>query len=228
MNKGRTVSELRWPDTPDFVDEIKKWQADAIKRLVEIIWAAYDNYYREVLSVIDISEADEELERSITQDLALKMDDILTGFEPFCVQHERYEVETRRDPPARSPQCDIAFVLRNNPRIMWPLEAKVLRSERTVAEYVKEIQDNYLTCRKSPFSSQAGMLGYLLSGDPEIAFQNISTRLGCTLAKHPDLMRRNHRVSDHQRAIPTGKSYPHSFQCHHLMLELIPKPRKAQ
>ncbi|MHC5833845.1 MAG: hypothetical protein ACYT04_000000102060, partial [Nostoc sp.] len=85
--------------------------------------------------------------------------------EPFDVQHEVYEFESRQSAKAQPPQYDIAFILRANDTIIWPLEAKVLISDGAVAEYIKEINGNFLTCRYAPFSSEGGMLGYLFFGD---------------------------------------------------------------
>ena len=62
---------------------------------------------------------------------------------------------------------------------MWPLEAQVLKTDGAVSEYIKEINDNFMTCRYAPFSSEGGMLGYLLSGNPDKAFTNIAKKLPC-------------------------------------------------
>ena len=104
---------------------------------------------------------------------------------------------------------------------MWPLEAKVLKTDGAVSEYIKEINDNFMTCRYAPFSSEGGMLGYLLSGNPDKAFTNIAKKLPCTLNDHPDFPNRDHKTSDHQRVIPPEKSYPAEFRCHHLLLKII-------
>jgi hypothetical protein len=103
---------------------------------------------------------------------------------------------------------------------MWPLEAKVLRTEGSVAEYIKEVRSNFLTCRYSPFSSEAAMLGYLLSGDSQRTFNNIADKGGWRLAPHADFAHHDHRTSDHQRDVPEGKPYPIQFRCHHLVFHL--------
>ena len=154
---------------------------------------------------------------------------VMTKDEPFDVQHEVPEFETSYSAKAQPPSYDIAFILRANERIIFPLEAKVLRTENTLSKYIKEINSNFLTCRYAPFSSQAGMLGYLLEGDPKKTFSNIETKVSCTLSEHPDFLEREHKISDHERSIPTGKRYPVKFRCHHLLLELTNKSnvRKA-
>jgi hypothetical protein len=141
-----------------------------------------------------------------------------TGFEPFSIRSEWFELEMREPSPARPKQYDLAFVWSNPPnvRIVWPIEAKVLRSDGSVTEYVNEVISNYLTCRYAPFSSEAGMLGYLLKGIPETAFNNIAIAVPCILSDHPDFSGHHHKISDHDRTIPEGKTYPAKFRCHHL------------
>ena len=144
-------------------------------------------------------------------------------FEPFVIQTERFEMEQREPSPARPKQYDLAFVWIENRRITWPLEAKVLHSDGSVSKYIKEITDNYLICRYAPFSSEAGMLAYLLKGDPEKAFDNIAKSVPCLLSDHVDFQNRDHKTSDHQRIVPAGESYPSSFRCHHLILNISEK-----
>jgi hypothetical protein len=102
----------------------------------------YDLYQGEVLSKIDLSQADDQLERDITQDLAIDIHTVMSGFEPFLIQSERFEMEQRELPPARPKQYDLAFVWLENRRITWPSEAKVLHSDGSVSEYVKEIAES--------------------------------------------------------------------------------------
>lgn len=145
----------------------------------------------------------------------------MTGYEPFDVQHEVYEWESRQSAQAQPPQYDIAFFLRANERIIWPLEAKVLSSDGAVAPYVQDIQNQFLTCRYAPFSSEGGMLGYLFSGEPSRAFNIIGVRVPCTLSHHPDFLDREHKTSAHQRTVPVSKNYTRDFRCHHLILQIF-------
>ena len=188
--------------------------------LLTIVWKAYDKFLADELTQVDCSQDDEDLERDITQLLEPKMHAAMTGFEPFVVQHGPYERERRRAAPAQPPQYDIAFVLRSNSRVMWPLEAKVLRTDGNVADYIHAIRDDFLTCRYSPFSSEAAMLGYLLAGNCEIAFANIAKKGKWNLSIHAHFPKRDHRTSDHQREVPEGKPYPIHFRCHHMLLPL--------
>jgi hypothetical protein len=219
----RTISEARWPDTPDFVELAKQWQNDAVTVLLNLIWKGYDRYQEDVLSKIDLSQADDQLERDITQSLSIYIDTARSGFEPFILRTEWFENERRKPSSARQKQYDLAFIWSSPPniRIVWPLEAKVLHSDASISEYVKEITDNYLTCRYAPFSSEAGMLAYLLKGSSQKAFENIAKSVPCLLADHVDFLSRDHKTSDHQRIVPVGESYPRNFRCHHLILKVF-------
>lgn len=218
--RGRTIPELRWRDTPDFVEVAKSWREDSITILVGLVWQGYDLLREEVLSEIDCNQAEEQLERSITQLLERRIRRSMTGYEPFDVQHEVYEWESRQSAQAQPPQYDIAFFLRVNERIIWPLEAKVLSSDGAVAPYVQDIQNQFLTCRYAPFSSEGGMLGYLFSGTPSRAFNSIGAGVRCTLSHHLGFLGREHKISDHQRTVPAGKNYSYDFRCHHLILQI--------
>lgn len=223
VRRRPTILEGRLPETPDFVQLVPKWGADASMLLLAFVWEGYDLLRDEVLSQINWNQDYEELERSITQRFVPMIRKRMTNYEPFSVEHGPYEFETRMPPPAQSPQYDIAFVLydrSNKPGIMWPLEAKVLRSDGAVAPYVKDIQNEFLTCRYAPFSSEGGMLGYLLSGTPSNAFSSIEAKVHCPLSHHLKFPEREHKISNHKRTVPAGKPYPSVFRCHHLLLQI--------
>ena len=217
MRRGRTFLELRYDQPPD---TLAAWSGDAVKKLLTLVWSSCDRYCTEGLAGIDPTLADEQLERDMTQDIALRLGDLVSHIEPFRVQHERAELMSPLRKLRRPPQCDIGFVWRADDRIMWPVEAKVLRSATIVSDYLREIRDNYLTCRKAPLSPGGAMLGFLLSGSPGDAFDNISAGLNCSLQAEPSFSNRNHRTSDHERNAESCKGSPREFRCHHLLLEI--------
>jgi hypothetical protein len=208
---------------PAFVALARAWMQAPTDALLELIWTAYDDMQARP-PIIDTRD----LERSITQRLAVRINDAMSGDEPFLVQHGPYEHETMAPPPAQPPQYDIAFALRSDERLMWPMEAKVLETAGRVADYLEDVKDQFLTCRYAPFSGSAAMLGYLLSGKTSDALDGIGKKLGCTLhkVKGPSSMRPQ-RMSHHIRAVPAGKPYPKDFTCHHLMLEFSGLKRHA-
>jgi hypothetical protein len=198
----------------DFVDLAGTWCRDQSTILLDLVWQAYDQL-RSDKPYID----ERDLERSITQILELRIQRVMSRDEPFSIQHGPYERETMKSPPAQPPQYDLAFILNADERIIWPMEAKVLETVVDVSRYVRDIQEEYLKCRYAPFSSEGGMLGYLLSGAPTEAFRNIAEKVPCELEDHPGFPSRPQKLSNHTRSVPTGKTYPLTFRCHHLMLQ---------
>lgn len=182
--------------------------------MLGFIWRGYDQMQSDK-PVVNGSD----LERSITQLLAPRIDRAMSGDEPFYILHGPFERETMQPPPAQPPQYDIAFILREEERIMWPMEAKVLETSGAVSEYIKDIHEQFLTCRYAPFSGEGAMLGYLLSGTAGDAFQNIAKKTLCELEDHPAFSSRPQKLSSHTRNVSSGKTYPSRFRCHHLMLE---------
>lgn len=222
-SKRRTIPESVWPDAQDFVKLAMHWQSDATKILWGYVWQGWDSYCTKVLSKVDVSEVDDQLERMITQDLELDIRHVMGGFPPFMIQHERFEEQERSQSPARPKQPDLTFVWYEYRSSKYPLEAKVLRSDNDVKAYVEEITENFLKFRYAPFTSEGGMLGYLLKGSAKKAFDNIAATVPCTLSDYPDCAGRDHRISDHDRVVPVDKQYPAKFRCHHLLLQLTKK-----
>jgi hypothetical protein len=200
----------------DFVALAKEWSDDASVIILSLIWEGYDRLFAD-LGIAGINEFD--LERSISQSLEPRIRLGMSGDEPFEIQHGSFERETMLGHGAQPPAYDLAFFLRADERIMWPLEAKVLETDGRVSEYVNDLRNEFLKCRYAPFSSEAAMLGYLLSGTPEQVFRNLEKKIPCTLRGHPRFLDRPAKVSDHVRAVETGKPYPVQFRCHHLIME---------
>ncbi|WP_222861635.1 hypothetical protein [Oceaniovalibus sp. ACAM 378] len=197
---------------PAFVALARTWMQNPAHQLVGLLWQAYEAMNRSAPTVDG-----RDLERSITQLLVPRISDAMTGDEPFYPIHGPFERETMKAQPAQPPEYDIAFVLRADERIMWPIEAKVLETPKAVAAYIKDVRDEFLTCRYAPFSNSGAMIGYLLSGTEDAAFDKIAEKLSCVLeplVEHPG---RPNRRSQHIRAVPTGKSYPVEFGCYHII-----------
>ncbi|HEY9631423.1 MAG TPA: hypothetical protein V6C84_29380 [Coleofasciculaceae cyanobacterium] len=71
VKRGRkTPSESAFSNEYEFVELAKNWRPDAITVLLNLIWQGYDLYQSDVLSRIDLSQADDQLERDITQSLS--------------------------------------------------------------------------------------------------------------------------------------------------------------
>ena len=222
--KRLTISEARFPVTAEFQHLLSSWAADATLLLLQFIWQGYDYLKDDVLDQVDSGSSDEDLERSVTQLLEPRVRRAMTG-EPFEIQHGSYEHETRHPPPDQPPQYDLAFVLRANPRVMWPIEAKLIRSPGDVGRYVSELKGNFLTCRYAPFSNSGAMLGYLTCSETDKVFSNISKKIPAKLHRTKNFASRAHRHSTHTRTRPRRKKYPRRFRCHHLLLTLSTRRR---
>jgi hypothetical protein len=219
LRRRLTVSEKLWPDAIEFVQFLEQVAGESSVALLKLVWRGFDSLSADLQNV-DLAEPLDDLERDLTQLLEKRVRREMTGFEAFELQHGPYERESRKAAPAQPPQYDLAFTLRANERIMWPLEAKVLVDPAWISPYVADLEQQYLTFRYAPFSREGAMLGYLLSGDPVEVFTNLTLALGCSLATHSDFARRDHRISDHVRQPPLGKAYPSDFRCHHMIFRL--------
>lgn len=217
MTAGIFLWASRTPPTDaEFIDLAVRWLGDAELDFVDHIWAGFE---RLKAASVTATFDGRDLERSITQLLEPAIDDVVPGEAPYFVQHEPRERETMLEPPAQPPAYDLAFVMRADPRVMWPAEAKVLSSTKALAEYLADVLEQFLTCRYAPFSASGTMLGYLLDGREEEVLENIARRLGVAFTEtKPISADRPHRSTVHDRLVPAGKSYPTPFRCHHIIL----------
>ncbi len=224
MSRGRRIQtrrqtpfDLQWPDEAEYARLAQGWLDDAVEQMLQAVWGGYDALV-DLLHHIDMTEPEDELERAITQLLEPCIRQRLSGDEPYDIQHGPYEFATRQPAPAQPPQYDMAFVLHQNRKVMWPLEAKVLPNDNTIAEYVKAVKNEFLTGRYAPYTSSAAMLGYLLRGSPARAFGKIEVALACTLRPLGTFSTRSHRISDHSRKLTQLGFVSGPFQCHHLIV----------
>ncbi len=218
MPRRKSPLEANMPVPDDFVLLAKRWRNDAIEILLDFIWRGLDQLRAQHLT-FDANQVNPE--REITQLLAPEIREVMSGAEPYYLEHGPFESETRKPPPAQPRQYDLGFVLRVNRRAIWPIEAKVLKTDGSVGEYVGDVRTMFLTATYAPFSSEAAMLGYLLSGSPETTLARIAEALACVLEPHPRFPDRDHRLSHHMRAIQAGKPYPADFTCHHIIALLV-------
>lgn len=221
MRQRQTLLEASFPTVPEFAEISRILGAATIVSMLSLVWEAWDHVQREVLQNVDLSVADDQLERALNERLEAAMQERLTHAEPFTVQHESYEWETRQGGSARPPQYDIAFKLRAQPRIMWPLEGKVLPTAGQIAAYVRDIDESFIRCVYAPFTGEGAMLGYLREGAVDSAFDAIAGHFGFrALELHPSFPGRSHRYTVHSRQVPNGKQYPLELRCHHMLMEL--------
>jgi hypothetical protein len=209
---------------PEAQEIIRVWPQSLVPQLLGLLWEGYDRLLSTKLSRVNIEEADVQLERSVTALLHDEVQMVMTGrggYAGFLLRHESWEHETRDLRPTRPPQYDLAFVWFAKQLLQWPCEAKVLRTDGAVADYVSDVRNAFLRCIYAPFSSSGAMLGFLCNGRTATTFGRISQALPATLSTFNECPRVDHRVSNHIRAVPAGKAYPADFACHHMIMPLF-------
>lgn len=215
----RTYLERRWSDTPMFQQLAVLWCEGNSRRLLELVWRAFDLLIANDLGAIPFDAKDEAREESLNYLLSVRMDQC-KGAAPFHVAHQPPEQTKRQRGKGKSPQPDIGFALYENPRAIWPLEGKVLMHDGDIAPYVAEVEANFITARYATFSSEGAMLGYLVSGDAETVLSGVGDALRCELRPHASFDQRPHRLSNHTRTNLPHRNSPADFVCHHLILRL--------
>jgi len=216
MDRRLTPIQANYPVPEDFVAMARQWRFDAIEIMLGYVWQGFDKLLRE--ERFDLSKGEESLERDISFMVCQLIREAMDGKPPYYLEHLPPENEKRASAQAAPPTPDLGFIWRQNRRANFPLEAKVLRTDGEVAEYVKEIVKNFLTFRYANFSSEAAMLGYLLHGHVEKAIENISSRLESPLEPYLPFRERNHRYSKHKRT-GSGSTMPTTdFLCHHMII----------
>lgn len=226
MAKGQTIRQSVSGCPPGAEALVARWNESLVDNMLQLVWEAYDQLSDEFLRAINWAEEYDQLETSISMELERTISIRMNGYMPVRVQHAPYEFETRSETKrnAQSPQYDIAFFMCSDPRLMWPLEAKMLKSDcntkGNIGDYIDTFNNRYLTCKYAPFSNSGAMIGYLKTGQAEVVIKHIAQRLGCSLARNSKFPGKCHRTSDHNRNVPPGKSYPSEFRCHHLVMPL--------
>jgi len=200
------------------------WTPYLLHQMVSAVWDGYDYLREEFLSSVDMSQDFEDLERELSELLCYCIRRRMDASMVVDIVHAAAEREKRAPAPAKPPTYDFAFVLHANLLLRWPLEAKVLKSDKNtktnLGDYVETFNTRFLTCNYAPFSPSGAMVAYLKSGDANTALDHVALRLPCVMTAYADLPTRVHRTSDHTREVESGKPYPTQFRCHHLVMPL--------
>ena len=179
-----THSQLKYPDEVlPKVNDPNHWSLNHRTEFLQLVWEGID-LFRKDFSNLDLSKVNLQIERSFCKYLELCIRRVMSGEEPFDVQHESWEDENANS--KRPSQNEIMFIMRFNERLSFPIEVKVLKTDGNVSEYVKAINNKFIPCIYAPFSYEGAMLGYLLSGTSQKAFQKIAKSLSTILHQHPD------------------------------------------
>ena len=220
MRRRPTIHEQVWPKNSSF-DAITTWPREFGIQVLNRVWMAFDRLSMDVLSLVADWTNLEQVERSLTDLHFDKIVELQTGEEPFLPTREVPDFESRSSARAMPRSNDFGFKIRGGDlSLVWPLEAKVLPELDGVTRYVADLESKYLACRSSPFSAEAGLIGYLLGVSADEVFRRIMQQVGQNPVGVPEFAPRQHRVTVHLRSVPSGKVYPSRFRCHHLLMVL--------
>lgn len=196
------LSELRWLMDDESRRQAEDWAAGASNQVLDWTWRAFDALHANVLSRVDMTQPLDQLERDLARHHFSEIQTLWakdTGGEcAFHPHHEYPELETRSAAPAKPPAYDIAFVWNTNPRIAWPIEAKVVPTPGILAEYLGDVK-KFTDGIAAPLVGEGAQIAYLLSGGASDFFSNLSVKLALQLQDVPEFSTRPHRVGQHAR-----------------------------
>lgn len=224
--RAPTIFDDLFPDTsPEFAAIADAWPKHIIVEMLSLVWDAFDNMKAlPNFRSLDFSKEYAQLERSLT-DLHMSEVTLLhikrgNGFESYIPHHEPWEFQNLTRRSARPASGDIGFILNNNRRLRWSVEAKVLKSSGDVSRYLGDLE-KYLKGKSSPFSTEGALGGYLVSGKIEDFFDLLGIKIKKKLRRVSEFAGRAHRISNHVRNkafLPA--STPPEFVCHHMIFSL--------
>jgi hypothetical protein len=220
-----TIYDHAFPNSPEWNAIANAWSDDVVESLLSLVWEGYDRMKAKILSKVDFSQPLHQLERTLTDahatEIILLWKANRTGFESFLPKPEMWEPSSIASPSAMPPSYDIGFENVNDPRLRWPVEAKVLARPADVNRYLNDLRLKYLAGIGAPFSTQAALLGYLMDGKVIDAIAAIQSALGVKLKIFAPFAQRKHHNSKHPRSVPGIQSGTvHTFVCHHMIAPL--------
>ena len=219
------LDDLFPDDSPEFAAIAYAWSEHAVVQMLTLVWDGFDNMKAlPKFKSLDFSKNYAQLERSLTDlhasEVTLLYAQRYTGFESFIPHHEPWEFENLSKRSARPPSGDIGFVLRENRRLRWSVEAKVVNSITDTARYLGDLE-KYLEGKGAPLATESALGAYLVSGTGEDFLKSLETEMKTVFVHPPAFSTRPHRTSFHRRKqskLPV--STPPEFLCHHLAFSL--------
>ena len=220
-----TIFDHAFPNAPEWNAIADAWSQAVVEEMLTLVWEGFDQMKRRALNKVDFTQPLHQVERTLT-DAHMSAITLLwkanrTGFESFLPKHEAWEPSSITSPSAMPPSYDIGFENVNDPRLRWPVEAKVLARPTDVNRYLGDLKQKYLSGTGAPFSTEGALLGYLVTGQASGTLVAIQSSLGEKLKSFPLFASRHHKTSQHPRSVQgihSGDS--HTFVCHHLIAPL--------
>ncbi len=220
-----TIFDHAFPNAPEWNTIADVWSKAVVEEMLTLVWEGFDQMKNKILSRVDFNQPLHQLERTLTDAHATAITLLWkanrTGFESFLPKHEAWEPSSIASPSAMPPSYDIGFENVNDPRLRWPVEAKVLARPTDVQRYLGDLRQKYLTGIGAPFSMEAALLGYLVNGQVSDTLTAIQSSLGAELKPFVLFANRQHNTSEHARSVSgVRKGGSHTFVCHHLIAPL--------
>lgn len=223
--RAPTILDDLFPDTaPEFTAIADAWPKHVITEMLTLVWDAFDNLKAAPnFKSLDFSKDYAQLERSLTDMHQIEVTLLWkrrSGFESFIPHHEPWEFENLSDRSARPPSGDIGFVLLENRRMRWSVEAKVLKSPTDTARYLGDLK-KYLDGKSSPLATESALAGYLITGKAEDFLNTLQIEMKVSLKCVSEFPSRPHRTSEHVRdKSKLPPQTPREFLCHHMPFSL--------
>jgi len=222
MSRRAAFREQAWPEDPAFKQLALEWAEAMSERILDWVWRGFDALLTGPMARVDLTQPLEQLERDLTNlhfiEIQLLWRTDTDGYSALSPGHEIPELESRHSARAKPPAYDLGFACSGSPRIIWPIEAKVVRKPSALNAYLGDVRDRFVVGIAAPFVGQAGMIGYLLAGTAHEVFTGLETALSQTLEYASAFASRDHRTSIHIRGkSPFGRDLP-DLRLHHLVM----------
>ena len=222
MTRRAAFREQAWPEDPDFKELALKWAETASEQILDWVWRAYDALRVGPMRRVDLTGPLDQLERDLTNLHFIEIQRLWArdtdGYSTLSPGHESPEFESRHSAPAKPPAYDLGFVHSQNPRISWPIEAKVVKKPSALSAYLGDVQNKFIEGIAAPFVGHGAMIGYLLSGTAHEVFAGLEARLSQSLNHHSVFATRDHWTSFHVRGKSQfGRDLP-DLLLHHLIM----------
>jgi hypothetical protein len=222
MTRRAAFREQAWPGDAAFKKLALEWAEAVSQRILDWVWRGFDALLAGPMARVDLTQPLEQLERDLTNlhfiEIQLLWRTETDGFSSLTPGHEIPEFESRHSARAKPPAYDLGFVYSENPRVIWPIEAKIVQKPSALRDYLTEIRNKFIAGKAAPFVGQAGMIGYLLAGTAHEVFTALESKLSQTLKQPSAFASRDHRTSFHIRGrSPFGRDLP-DLLLHHLVM----------
>lgn len=197
-----TISAIRWPMDEDSRRQAENWAVGFSFQALDWTWRGFDALRENVLSKTDLNQSLDQVERDLTSKHFVEINRLFAsetdGLSSVSPHHEFPENESAPGGSGRPPASDISFVWYNKQRVSWPIEAKVLNTPGTLADYLRDTA-KFEEGIAAPLVGEGAQIAYLLTGDAKEFFSQLAAKSSLSLEETVEFSARPHRVSSHTR-----------------------------